>query len=52
MPPKYTAILLETKYKAITDIDEKKSTVAQTALELKVAKNTVYDWIRGKDKII
>ena len=34
------------------DIIEKRSTVIEIALELYVAKNTVYDWIRENDKII
>ncbi len=51
MTTKHNAISIEKKFKALTDIAEKRSTAIQIALELKVAKNTVYDWIRGKDKI-
>ena len=52
MPPKHTAISLETKYNALIEISAKSSTAIETAVRLKIAKNTVYDWIRAKDKII
>ena len=49
MPPKRVTISLEKKYNGLMDIIEKRSTAIEIALELHVAKNTVYDWIREND---
>ncbi len=43
---------LKIKYEAIVAFGEKTKSVVEIAKELKVAKNTIYDWIRIKDKII
>ena len=44
-------VTLEAKFNAIKEIADKKKTVVQVALELKVAKRTVYDWVKTKEKI-
>ena len=43
---------LKIKYEVIVAFGEKTKSVVEIAKELKVAKNTIYDWIRIKDKII
>ena len=52
MSTKKIIVSLEQKYNAVIALVEKTKTKQQILLELKIKANILYDWLRGKDKII